>query len=117
MKRVNIPRPVEQASAGAYLCVIAPGPVQRGDSITVVHRTEHDVTIGRVFHALTREPLLLERCWRQTPPAAISRLRATGSTRRGGPPHASADASRYRPVPPRIFLSSPKNRSISSALV
>jgi MOSC domain-containing protein YiiM len=46
---------------GAYLRVIEPGPVQQGDSIAVVHRPEHDVTIGVVFRALTREPLLLER--------------------------------------------------------
>lgn len=46
---------------GAYLRVIEPGPVQHGDSIVVVRRPEHDVTIGVVFRALTREPLLLER--------------------------------------------------------
>ena len=46
---------------GAYLRVIEPGPVQRGDAITIVRRPEHDVTIGVVFRALTREPLLLER--------------------------------------------------------
>src|SRR5262245_60829878 len=46
---------------GAYLRVIAPGAVQRGDAIDVVDRPAHDVTIGIVFRALTREPLLLER--------------------------------------------------------
>jgi MOSC domain-containing protein YiiM len=46
---------------GAYLRVIEPGPVQHGDSVAVVHRPEHDVTIGLVFRALTLEPLLLER--------------------------------------------------------
>jgi len=46
---------------GAYLRVVAPGPVQHGDSIVVVDHPEHDVTIGLVFRALTREPLLLER--------------------------------------------------------
>jgi MOSC domain-containing protein YiiM len=46
---------------GAYLRVIEPGSVQRGDSIAVVRRPDHDVTIGLVFRALTREPLLLER--------------------------------------------------------
>ena len=46
---------------GAYLRVIEPGRVQHGDSIVVVHRPAHDVTIGLVFRALTREPLLLER--------------------------------------------------------
>ena len=46
---------------GAYLRVIEPGPVQRGDAIVVASRPEHDVTIGLVFRAFTREPLLLER--------------------------------------------------------
>jgi MOSC domain-containing protein YiiM len=46
---------------GAYLRVLEPGPVQHGDSIAVVRRPAHDVTIGLVFRALTREPLLLQR--------------------------------------------------------
>jgi MOSC domain-containing protein YiiM len=46
---------------GAYLRVIEPGPVRRGDAITVAHRPEHDVTVGLVYRALTREPLLLAR--------------------------------------------------------
>lgn len=68
------------ARPGAYLRVIAPGAVQRGDSITVVHRTDHDVTIGLVFRALTREPLLLEQVLaadalpRSNQPAARRRL-------------------------------------------
>jgi MOSC domain-containing protein YiiM len=48
------------ARPGAYLRVIEPGPVQRGDAIDVVDRPAHDITIGVVFRALTREPLLLE---------------------------------------------------------
>lgn len=46
---------------GAYLRVIEPGRVQHGDSIVVIRRPKHDVTIGLVFRALTCEPLLLER--------------------------------------------------------
>jgi MOSC domain-containing protein YiiM len=46
---------------GAYLRVVEPGPVQAGDAIDVVERPAHDVTIGVLFRALTREPLLLER--------------------------------------------------------
>jgi MOSC domain-containing protein YiiM len=49
------------ARPGAYLRVVAPGPVRPGDAIDVVHCPAHDVTIGVVFRALTREPLLLER--------------------------------------------------------
>jgi MOSC domain-containing protein YiiM len=46
---------------GAYLRVIEAGTVQRGDAIDVIDRPAHDVTIGVVFRALTREPLLLAR--------------------------------------------------------
>jgi MOSC domain-containing protein YiiM len=49
------------ACPGAYLRVIAPGTVRPGDAITVVDRPAHDVTIGVVFRALSREPLLLAR--------------------------------------------------------
>lgn len=49
------------ACPGAYLRVIAPGTVRPGDAIAVVDRPAHDVTIGVVFRALTREPLLLAR--------------------------------------------------------
>lgn len=65
---------------GAYLRVVEPGPVQHGDPIVVVRRPEHDVTIGLVFRALTREPLLLERVLaadalpHREQPAARSRL-------------------------------------------
>jgi len=47
------------ARPGAYLRVIEPGAVQRGDAIDVVDCPAHDITIGLVFRALTREPLLL----------------------------------------------------------
>ena len=49
------------ARPGAYLRVVEPGPVHHGDSVVVVGRPEHDVTVGLVFRGLTREPLLLER--------------------------------------------------------
>jgi len=56
-----IRRFTREARPGAYLRVIEPGPVRRDDAIDVVERPAHDVTIGVVFRALTREPLLLER--------------------------------------------------------
>jgi MOSC domain-containing protein YiiM len=56
-----VKRFTHEARPGAYLRVIEAGTVQRGDAIEVVDRPAHDVTIGIVFRALTREPLLLER--------------------------------------------------------
>jgi MOSC domain-containing protein YiiM len=41
--------------------VITPGTVRGGDSIVVVDRPNHGVTIGLVFRALTLEPELLPR--------------------------------------------------------
>ena len=56
-----VKRFTHEARPGAYLRVIEHGTVQRGDAIEVIDRPAHDVTIGVVFRALTREPLLLER--------------------------------------------------------
>jgi MOSC domain-containing protein YiiM len=50
-----------RAVPGAYLRVLAPGAVRAGDPIAVVHRPEHDVTIGLMFRALTIEKALLQR--------------------------------------------------------
>lgn len=47
--------------AGAYLRVIEPGTVRRGDAVTVASRPGHDVTVGIVFRALTLEAELLPR--------------------------------------------------------
>jgi MOSC domain-containing protein YiiM len=49
------------ATPGAYLRVIETGTVRAGDSIEVVDRPDHDVTIGLVFRAMTLEPDLLPR--------------------------------------------------------
>ena len=49
------------AVPGAYLRVITPGTVQAGDSIEVIDRPDHDVTMGLAFRALTLEPDLLPR--------------------------------------------------------
>jgi MOSC domain-containing protein YiiM len=48
-----------QARPGVYLRVIEPGYVKAGDEIRVVHRPEHDLSIARLFRALTTEPELL----------------------------------------------------------
>ncbi len=52
---VNARRP------GAYLRVVTPGLIRGGDSLEVVHRPDHDVTVGLVFRALTTERELLPR--------------------------------------------------------
>jgi MOSC domain-containing protein YiiM len=48
-----------RAVPGAYLRVVRPGWVWAGDEVQVVERSEHDVTVGMVFRALTLEPELL----------------------------------------------------------
>ena len=40
---------------GAYLAVVAPGTLQAGDPIAVVHRPDHDVTVGLVFEVALRD--------------------------------------------------------------
>lgn len=50
-----------RAVPGAYLRVVRPGPIRSGDPVRVIHRPDHDVTIGLTFRALTVEPDLLPR--------------------------------------------------------
>ena len=45
----------DQGHPGAYLRVISPGYVRAGDAIAVVSRPDHDVSVGFMFRALTRE--------------------------------------------------------------
>jgi MOSC domain-containing protein YiiM len=40
---------------GAYLAVVAPGTVQAGDAVAVVHQPDHDVTVGLVFEIALRD--------------------------------------------------------------
>lgn len=46
-------------SPGAMLRVIAAGDVRAGDRIAVVHRPDHDVTVSRLFRAVTTERAML----------------------------------------------------------
>ncbi|MFH8346008.1 MOSC domain-containing protein [Streptomyces sp. NPDC018045] len=46
---------------GAYLRVVEPGEIRAGDTITVEHRPDHDVTIALTFRAMTTERALLPR--------------------------------------------------------
>ncbi|MFF1379248.1 MOSC domain-containing protein [Streptomyces sp. NPDC058308] len=50
-----LPRFTRAASPGAMLRVIAPGEVGAGDSVSVVCRPSHGVTVSRLFRALTVE--------------------------------------------------------------
>ena len=40
---------------GAYLSVVVPGTLQAGDPVTVLHRPDHDVTVGLVFEIALRD--------------------------------------------------------------
>jgi MOSC domain-containing protein YiiM len=49
------------ARPGAYLGVLEPGDVGAGDTVRVVHRPAHEVTLGEVFRARTLERDLVPR--------------------------------------------------------
>lgn len=51
----------QRALPGAYLRVLTAGTIRSGDAVTVLHRPDHDVTIGLTFRAMTLEPELLPR--------------------------------------------------------
>ena len=46
---------------GPYLRVVEAGEMRAGDELHVVHRPDHDVTVGLMFRALTIEQQLLPR--------------------------------------------------------
>ena len=46
---------------GPYLRVVETGEIRAGDPLHVVHRPDHDVTVGLMFRALTTERSLLPR--------------------------------------------------------
>lgn len=48
-----------EGRVGTYLSVLTPGQIQAGDSVEVVHRPDHDVTVALVFRATTTERDLL----------------------------------------------------------
>jgi len=56
-----VKRFTERGLSGTYLRVVTPGPVQRGDTLTVISRPEHDVTVALAFRAFTTQPGLLAR--------------------------------------------------------
>lgn len=66
----------ERGRPGAYLRVIEPGVLQRGDAVEVVENRSHDVTIGLMFRALTTERPLLSRLLDEPRVAQKARERA-----------------------------------------
>ncbi|MFJ9470622.1 MOSC domain-containing protein [Streptomyces caniferus] len=56
-----IKRFTQAAVPGAYLRVIEPGEIRAGDAVDVVHRPDHEVTIGLTFQALTIRRELMPR--------------------------------------------------------
>lgn len=56
-----VKRFTDRAAPGAYLRVIEPGRIRAGDEIRIVHRPDHEVTVGFLFRALTVQPELLPR--------------------------------------------------------
>ncbi|MGA8988557.1 MOSC domain-containing protein [Aeromicrobium sp.] len=56
-----IKRFMQLGRPGPYLRVVEPGDVQAGDTIEIVERRDHDLTVGLVFRALTTERDLVVR--------------------------------------------------------
>jgi MOSC domain-containing protein YiiM len=56
-----IRRFTQAAQPGTYLRVIEPGDIQAGDTVEIVDRPDHDVTVAMTFRALTLEADLLPR--------------------------------------------------------
>ncbi|HEY8717480.1 MOSC domain-containing protein [Pengzhenrongella sp.] len=56
-----IKRFTQAAVPGAYLRVIEPGEIRAGDTVEVVFRPDHDVSIALSFRAFTTQPDLLPR--------------------------------------------------------
>ncbi|MFF1485685.1 MOSC domain-containing protein [Streptomyces sp. NPDC058319] len=51
----------QKGAPGAYLRVLEPGEIRRGDPVRIVHRPDHDVTVALQFRASTTERALLPR--------------------------------------------------------
>ncbi|MCX4669307.1 MOSC domain-containing protein [Streptomyces sp. NBC_01381] len=56
-----VKRFTQQGAPGAYLRVIEPGEIRGEDTIEIVHRPDHEVTVAFQFRAVTTEKNLLPR--------------------------------------------------------
>ncbi|MFB7324169.1 MULTISPECIES: MOSC domain-containing protein [unclassified Streptomyces] len=56
-----VKRFTRRAAPGAYLRVLEAGEIRAGDRVEIVHRPDHDVTVGLEFRAMTTERSLLPR--------------------------------------------------------
>ncbi|MCX4586439.1 MOSC domain-containing protein [Streptomyces sp. NBC_01481] len=56
-----VKRFTQQGAPGAYLRVVEPGEIRAGDPIEIVHRPDHEVTVGMAFRAETTERTLLPK--------------------------------------------------------
>ncbi|MFJ5261409.1 MOSC domain-containing protein [Streptomyces sp. NPDC088387] len=56
-----VKRFTERGAPGAYLRVIEPGEIRAGDTVEIVHRPDHDVTVALQFRAVTTRRDLLPR--------------------------------------------------------
>lgn len=56
-----VKRFTQQGAPGAYLRVIEPGEIRGGDTIEIVHRPDHEVTVAFQFRAVTTDKALLPR--------------------------------------------------------
>ena len=56
-----IKRFTAHGAPGAYLRVVVPGEIGADDPVEIVHRPDHDVTLGVTFRAFNGEPELLPR--------------------------------------------------------
>ncbi|MFG2499921.1 MOSC domain-containing protein [Streptomyces sp. NPDC048441] len=54
-----VKRFTQHGAPGAYLRVIEPGEIRGGDTIEVVHRPGHEITVALQFRAVTTEKTLL----------------------------------------------------------
>ncbi|TXS50681.1 MOSC domain-containing protein [Streptomyces sp. uw30] len=50
-----------KGAPGAYLRVIEPGEIRAGDTMEIIHRPDHDVTVALQFRAVTTDRTLLPR--------------------------------------------------------